>query len=159
MRDCKVLDRTGREVRFGFDGRLFVVPFKHRDARRTIYEGPYGPGVIQFFVIHDESKPVGNHSHRLTEEKFTIIVGGGYVVTTQVNADGQPIGIDGNIIDESEAVRSEQKLGPGACVTMMPGTAHAFYLVPETEMVCVASLPYMPEDVVPTPWLTEFFDH
>jgi len=135
------------------DGRVVEVPFKHRDARRTIWEGHYGDGVIQYFQIHASNMPLARHYHRLVTETFTILSGGGYLLTSSVDYDGMPIDAEGNLLPEMDSIVMRRHLELGDTVEVAPFLAHTFYLRLGTEMVCIASHPFDIDDVLPTAWL------
>jgi len=114
------------------DGRVVEVPFKHRDARRTIWEGPDGEGVVQYFQIHVSNMPLARHYHRLTTETFTILNGGGCVLTSAVNRDGIPIDAEGNLLPETDAVVIRRQLKPMDVLEIVPFLAHTWH----TPFIC-----------------------
>lgn len=136
------------------DGRTkFVLPLVACDDRRSIYEAPFGAGVLQYYSITAAHLPLGKHFHQHKTETFTLLSGGGYVVTSMVNGCGQPIDYEGEVLEPSYALFFRQQLSVGSVAFILPFVAHTFYLDPGSEMCCLTSLPFDQNDMFSTPWL------
>jgi hypothetical protein len=108
----------------------------HEDDRRAIYELNLSKRSFQGFLIK-EPVPLGNHFHTRKTEDFTILKGGGIVMTQSVFTDGTPKGD-----------AQKHLLTVDNCSIRIPAlTAHAFVLDPGTEMICVSSEPFNPDDM------------
>ena len=100
------------------------------DKRRAIAECNGDDFSVQHFEVK-ESIPLGNHFHRGKFEVFTILEGGGIVITHLVDENGHPIGD-----------KLVTKIGKLSVIKIHPYTAHTFYLDPGTKMTCFSSAPF-----------------
>ncbi len=107
-----------------FVGKITPV---HEDNRRAIAECNGDGFSIQHFEVK-ERIPLGNNFHRGKFEVFTILRGGGVVITRPIGEDGNPIGAE-----------EITELQPLSVVKIPPYTAHTFYLNPGTTMTCFSS--------------------
>lgn len=138
-----LIELTHTEAKVSVRGVAITLPNKHIDHRRTIYEHwVEGIGLVQVLHVVSDDGPLGKHYHKCTEETFTILRGSGEVLFALTDED-----------DEDGGVTRSQRLAEGDVVEIKPLTAHTFYLEPGTAMGCIASHPYDPDDVFPTPWL------
>lgn len=116
----------------------------HEDERRAIYEldSPTGNFSVNFFKIKVSELPLGKHAHAKKTETFTILSGGGVVLTCPVDQFGNKAG-----------EVAKQELAEGSVVHLPPFTAHTFYLQPGTTMHCFSSEAFDKEDFVQAPFL------
>ncbi len=112
------------------------------DPRRDIREFNGEQFAVQLFEIKASDLPLGKHAHAKKFEVFTILEGGGLLLTCRV--DGK-----GNQLRELE----NHNLVAGSVVRLEPYTAHTFYLAPGSKMHCYSSAPFDPTDFIPTPFL------
>ena len=130
------MQTTGQSAAFG------QINLVHEDGRRAISEFCGENFSAQLFHVKESNLPLGKHAHAKKFEVFTILEGGGYVLTCKVDASGKQIGSVGR-----------HDLTTGSVVRMEAFTAHTFYLAPETKMHCYASAAFDQSDFIQTPFL------
>ena len=111
------------------------------DSRRSIHEFTFkgfGGAAFQDFFIRDASTPLGNHFHRLKEEIFYFLEGGGTIRTALVDENGK-------IVNEVQQFEVKK----GDVIRIMPNHAHRFDLRPRTHFVAYSSRPFDPNDMIP----------
>lgn len=118
------------------EGKVFSLREVDTDPRRAVLEHNGGDYSIQHFTIGKKRSALGNHYHKGKREIFTILMGGGYVVTQRVDEDGRPIG---TIFKTS--------LKEGNVIVVDPFTTHTFVLEQGTEMICFSSAPFDPNNM------------
>lgn len=139
-------DKIQSSLWYNFDGRVVELLHQHTDIRRSIYEACIDDGrVVTYFFIHDGivDCPLGKHYHGSKTEYFTILTGGGVLLTCEVDENG-----------EAAASVQSARLTAGDHILMLPMVAHTFYLDPSAAMLCVSE-PFDEMDNYPATWLVK----
>lgn len=118
------------------EGKVSSLRMVDTDPRRVVLEHNGGDYSIQHFTIGEKRSALGNHYHKGKREVFTILNGGGYIVTQRVDEDGRPIG---TIFKTS--------LKEGNVIVIDPFMTHTFVLEPGTQMISYSSAPFDPKNM------------
>jgi hypothetical protein len=118
------------------------ITLAHEDERRALNEFNSNDFRVQIFEFKDSERPGGKHAHAKFFEVFTILKGGGFVLTCQVDASGKQM-----------SPIKRHNLAVGSVARMEPFTAHTFYLKRGTKLHCYASAAYDPTDFIKADFL------
>lgn len=112
----------------------------HSDRRRTIYEATDDATYSLTFIEVHAREPLGNHYHRWRAETFFIQSGSGVLYLYPVSRDGK-----------KQCQERSYTVHTGHVVRVEPYVVHAFYLEPDSEIVCHATAPFADDDLVRAP--------
>lgn len=111
-----------------------VLDVAHSDPSRTLCECNLNDCSVQIIDVEVEI-PLANHYHKLKDETFVLVEGGGVFYGVAVDEYGNRLG----------EVQARQLL-EGAIIKVPAFFAHTFILRPGSRLVCFSSKPFNPEN-------------